>query len=188
MSGLVALLLLPTAGSCVAVPSSSPEASPSQIQHHTLLTASCSQLPHGVLGLPCLRSWHHPHSCPGLGITASLHSTALGMLQVTPKPLPCTQAAAAADPHLTLSGGSYLENDFVSRKMAAGLWGAHSLVAHLPGHQLMDIPEKSPKFDLETGLRVRVQHFTPGRGSSSVLNPLQFPRALRRKTGGWGEA
>lgn len=108
--------------------------------------------------------------------------------KVTPKPLPCTQAAAAADPHLTLSGGSYLEKDFVSRKMAAGLWGAHSLVAHLPGHQLTDIPEKSPKFDLETGLRVRVQHFTPGRGSSSVLNPLQFPRALRRKTGGWGEA
>lgn len=121
MSGFVALLLLPTAGSCVAVPSSSPEASPSQIQHHTLLTASCSQLPHGVLGLPCLRSWHHPHSCPGLGLTASLHSTALGMLQVTPKPLPCTQAAAAADPHLTLSGGSYLEN-LVSRILFPGKW------------------------------------------------------------------
>lgn len=128
MSGLMALLLLPTAGSCVAVPSNSPEASPSQIQHHILLTASCSQLPRGVLGLPCLRSWHRPHSCPGLGLTASLYPTALGILQVTPKPLPCTQAAVAADPHLTLS---YLEKDFVSRKEAAGPWGAHSLVAQL---------------------------------------------------------
>lgn len=152
MSGLVALLLLPTAGSCVAVPCSSPEASPSQIQHRTLLSASCSQLPHGVLGLPRLRSWHHPHCCPGLGFTASLHSTALGMLQVTPKPLPYTQAAVAADPHRTLSGGSYLEKDFVSRKEAAGPWDVHSLVAHFPAHQLMEIPEKSPKFDLETGL------------------------------------
>lgn len=44
----------------------------------------------------------------------------------------------------------------------------------------MDISEKSPKFDLEAGLRARVQHFTPGRGSSSVLNLLQFPKALRR--------
>lgn len=94
----------------------------------------------------------------------------------------------AADPHLTVSGASYLEEDFVSKKVAASLWGAHSLVAHLPGHQFMDIPEKSPKFDLEAGLRARVQHFTPGRGSSSVLNLLQFPKALRRKTRGWGEA
>lgn len=35
---------------------------------------------------------------------------------------------------------------------AAGPWDVHSLVAHFPAHQLMEIPEKSPKFDLETGL------------------------------------
>lgn len=110
------------------------------------------------------------------------------MLQVTCKPLPSTQAAVAADPHLPLSGSSYLEKDLVSRKEAAGLRGAHSLVVHLPAHQLVDIPEKSPKFDLETGLGARAQHFTPGRGSSSALTLLQFPSALRRKTWGWGEA
>lgn len=45
----------------------------------------------------------------------------------------------------------------------------------LPTSQLVGIPEKKPKFGLETGLGARVQHFTLGRGSSSALTLLQFP-------------
>lgn len=62
-----------------------------------------------------------------------------------------------------------------------------SPISWVKGYGLLDIPEKSLTLGLEAGLGARVRHFSARRGSSSVLNLVQFLRAFRRKSRGFSE-
>lgn len=63
-----------------------------------------------------------------------------------------------------------------------------SPISWVKGYWLLGIPEERLKLGLEAGLGARVQHFGPSRGSSSILNLVQFLRAFRRKSRACGEA
>lgn len=131
MSGPVALLLLPTAGSRAAVPSSSPEANPSQIQHLPLLAASCSSWSPGPglsqelapspllprAGTPSQPPLHSSWNAPSDFQTSSMHTGS---------------CCCRSSPHSVR--GLRPGERFCFQEEAAGLQAAHSLVAQLPAY------------------------------------------------------